>query len=163
MGHIRAIVARDTLHDPVFIKPSQEQKLFTGHVIRAYRDLLRSIECDDATPVQIQGVVEFVSEWRAFILDGEVLSVSHYNGDPMIFPDAATITRFVSLWKEAPVAYSADFGIVRDAELSSARSLLVEVNDAFALGAYGLNSIAYARMIEARWRQMCAGMGGDQV
>ena len=157
LGDIRAIIARDELKEPVFIKPSEEQKLFTGYVAREYRDLLRSIECEDATPIQMQEVVEFVSEWRVFVLDGDILNASHYRGDPLVFPDAATITQFVSFWKEAPCAFSADFGIVRRGEPYAETSLLVEVNDAFALGAYGLNSVAYARMIEARWREMCAG------
>ena len=34
------------------------------------------------------------------------------------------------------------------------KTLLVEVNDSYALGHYGLRTIPYARMIEARWEEM---------
>ena len=33
-------------------------------------------------------------------------------------------------------------------------TLLVEFNDAYALGAYGLSSISYAKLISARWSQL---------
>jgi hypothetical protein len=31
---------------------------------------------------------------------------------------------------------------------------LVEANDAYALGYYGLQSVLYARMIDARWEEL---------
>lgn len=34
------------------------------------------------------------------------------------------------------------------------RTLLVEFNDAYALGHYGLPSIQYAKLISARWAQL---------
>lgn len=46
-------------------------------------------------------------------------------------------------------AYSLDFGIT-----DSGVMMLVEVNEAFALGTYGLPSIIYARMLETRWQEI---------
>ena len=34
------------------------------------------------------------------------------------------------------------------------RTLLVEFNDAYSLGCYGLNDIQYAKFISARWSQL---------
>ena len=34
------------------------------------------------------------------------------------------------------------------------RTLLVELNDAYSLGCYGLPSVSYAKLISARWSQL---------
>ena len=48
-----------------------------------------------------------------------------------------------------PAAYSLDFGV-----LATGETALIEVNDSIALGAYGLAHNKYARMIEARWKEL---------
>jgi hypothetical protein len=53
----------------------------------------------------------------------------------------------------APIACALDFGVSADG-----RTLLIEANDAFALGAYGLDAVVYANMLEDRWLQI-VGMG----
>ena len=47
------------------------------------------------------------------------------------------------------MAYSIDFGVTSDG-----RTLLIEMNDGFGLSAYGLNKIAYCKMLEARWDEI---------
>jgi len=51
--------------------------------------------------------------------------------------------------KQAPWAYCLDWGIDE-----KGRTLLVEMNDGYAMGHYGLNPALYARMLSARWYQM---------
>lgn len=149
LGAIRGQVQQELDTLPIFIKPINEQKQFTGHIVRAFRDLLKTAAFDEELPVMAQGVVDFRSEWRVFILEKEILNASCYRGDPLLFPDSRVIREFVSQYDCAPVAYSADFGVTAD------RTLLVECNDAFALGCYGLSPFAYSNMIEARWTEMC--------
>jgi hypothetical protein len=38
------------------------------------------------------------------------------------------------------------------------RTLLVEANDAFALGAHGIDTVAYARLLEDRWIEITGGL-----
>jgi hypothetical protein len=52
-------------------------------------------------------------------------------------------------WAERPMACSMDIGVTKDG-----RTLLVELNDAYALGCYGLPAIYYAKLISARWSQL---------
>ena len=52
-------------------------------------------------------------------------------------------------YKSAPRAYVLDFGATSDGE-----TRLVEANDAYALGHYGLASVLYARLIDARWEEL---------
>jgi hypothetical protein len=58
-------------------------------------------------------------------------------------------TQAIQRFKDAPVGYSLDLGVTDDG-----RTLLVEVNDAWALGAYGTPSIPYTEMVVNRWKEM---------
>ena len=93
--------------------------------------------------------MDFQSEYRTFVLHGEVLGLRHYAGDPLLFPSAETIRSAISAFRRSPVAYTLDIGITSDG-----RSLLVEINDAYACGAYGLTPLRYAKFIAARWDEL---------
>lgn len=139
--------------DRVFVKPV-EHKLFTGFVwTRSATDRYRVAIHPSPTPVWVSDPVEFVSEHRCFVLAGEILDVRRYKGDWWRSPDRSVVEEAVSCYRGAPRAFAADFGVD-----SSGRTLLVEVNDAFALGAYGLPSVPYARMVEARWEELAGGV-----
>ncbi len=135
---------------PVFIKPMREGKSFTGHVVYKFHDLLETSAFDDDYAVCAQGVLFFQSEWRIFILRGEVLGIGHYKGDPLLFPDAKRIAEIVAAYQDPLVAHSVDVGVDENGE-----TYLVELNDAYALGHYGLPTYRYAAMIKARWDEMC--------
>lgn len=63
--------------------------------------------------------------------------------------------RAVASYVDAPQGYAVDFGLARDG-----RTLLVEVNDGYALGAYGLEPHAYAHLLAARWYELVQPNGG---
>jgi len=135
---------------PVFIKPLREGKAFTGHVVYKFHDLLETSALDDDYEVLAQSVLEFQSEWRVFALRGEVLGIGHYKGDPLLFPNAQRINEIIVAYENPIVAHSVDVGIDQNGE-----TWLVELNDAYALGHYGLPSYRYAAMTRARWDEMC--------
>lgn len=103
----------------------------------------------DETKVLVSEVVTFVTEYRGFVLDNKLIGWKHYKGDFTKMPDVSTVQKAIMAYGTSPRAYSIDFGLDIDG-----RSLLVEINDAFALGCYGLDPILYARMIEARWDEI---------
>lgn len=139
---------------PRFIKPI-EHKVFNGFVWRgANREAVRLAPLEDDARVWASDVVEFVSEYRCFVLDGEVLGVKHYKGDWSVALDRGMVDGAVRAYHSAPAAYALDFGV-----LASGETALVEANDAFALGHYGLQSVLYARMIEARWQELTKPSG----
>lgn len=142
---------RQLRHVPVFVKPQDEFKSFTGYVVREFRDLLYTVAFPDDYPVFAQGVVEFLSEWRVYVLHQEILGIGHYKGNPLLFPDAGRIRAMLDAYRDPIIAHSLDVGVT-----STAETLLVEMNDAYALGSYGLSPNRYARMLEARWDEMCA-------
>jgi len=138
------------LKSPVFIKPKVTHKAFTGHVVGSFKDLIETASLGDDFPVLVQDVVEFLSEYRVMVLRGKILAVKPYCGDPLLFPCPNIIRRMVERYQgSCPVAYSVDVGITPSGE-----TLLVEVNDSFALGAYGLSRHKYIDMIEARWKEI---------
>lgn len=111
-------------------------------------------EVTEETPVQIQEVVCFLSEWRAFVIRGIVQGLSHYSGDPLRFPSANVIRATVGAFTLPPAGYAADFGVSDDG-----RTILVEVNDGYALGQGGLVADRYAQLLKARWDEMVEGTG----
>lgn len=50
---------------------------------------------------------------------------------------------------DAPAGYALDVEVCEDG-----RTLLVEVNDGYAVGSYGLVPTIYAALIDARWAQL---------
>ncbi|MBN9117935.1 MAG: ATP-grasp domain-containing protein [Planctomycetes bacterium] len=138
---------------PVFVKPLASAKEFAGLVVASVADLARVRHLDNDLAVQAAEPVAFVSEWRYFVLCGEVVGTAHYQGDCFTHPTAATVRNAVAAYTAAPAAYGLDFGVTADG-----RTLLVEANDGFALGCYGLDPVIYAEMLEARWCEL-AGLG----
>lgn len=149
MGEVRHWEKSQTGELPVHVKPRDRHKLFTGKVIAGYRDLISLSGVPDDEPVIAQEVVDFVSEWRATILRGRVLNVAHYKGDPIAFPDADLMQEAIGALSAAPIGFGMDWAVTSDG-----RSLLIEVNDGFALGNYGVRGHQYTAPIECRWRQL---------
>lgn len=134
---------------PVFVKPRDDRKKFTGGVIRSLSDLRSMGDQFYDTPVWASEVVEFVREWRVFVRYGRILDIRPYKGDYHFHYDVAVIENAINDFTEAPVAYAIDFGATRDG-----RTLLIEANEGFSIGAYGLFYTDYAKLLSARWAQL---------
>lgn len=149
MGQVRDWESSQPDRLPVHIKPRDRHKLFAGKVVSAYRDFLSLSGVPAGEPVIVQDVVGLTTEWRASILRGKVLNISHYKGDPLVFPDVNVIRDAIHCFEDAPIGYGMDWAVTEDA-----RTILVEVNDGFALGNYGVRGHHYTALIECRWREL---------
>lgn len=137
---------------PLFVKTAELGKAFTGHLIAQFNDLLKSSAFpDDLLVWASEPLPPLRSEFRAYVLRGEVVGVKHYAGDYEATPRRTFVEGMVADWRDAPVAYALDVGIADD------REVLVEANDAYALGNYGLPSVIYAQLVEARWEEFVLG------
>jgi len=141
----------------VFVKPVS-QKLFTGLIFDPENPLSRLALApfENDTPVIVSDVVDFVSEHRCFIKNHALVGVKHYKGDWALTPSASILGIMMSLGmssKQMPDAYAIDLGVT-----SEGKTLLVEVNDGYALGCYGLPGVVYARFLETRWEQFVRNM-----
>lgn len=133
----------------IFVKPLTASKAFTGRVVRSPKDLISCGNHRHDVDVWCSEIVEFVTEWRCFVRYGQILDVRHYAGDWRSQPDVAIIEAAVQQYQDAPAGYAIDFGLTRDG-----RTLLIEVNDGYAIGAYGLFYIDYGKLLSARWAEM---------
>jgi hypothetical protein len=134
---------------PVFVKPLTSAKEFAGMLVASAADLSRVQHLEAELAVQAAEPVTFASEWRYFVLSGAVVGTAHYKGDCFVHPGTSTVRAAVAAHTGAPAAYGLDFGVTTDG-----RTLLVEANDGFALGCYGLDPVIYAEMLEARWCEL---------
>lgn len=133
---------------PVFVKPL-EDKQFTGVVVRSPKDLIGCGIAGVNQEVYCSEIVDFVAEWRCFVRYGRILSVRPYKGDWRQHYDARVIEQAVSEFTSAPAGYAIDFGLTADG-----RTLLIEVNDGYSLGCYGLFYLDYAKLLSARWAEL---------
>jgi len=101
------------------------------------------------TPVWVSEIVEFAAEWRVFVRYGELLDVRPYKGNWRLHFDAQVIENAVKDFATAPAGYALDFGVTK-----CGRTLLVEANDGYSIGHYGLYFINYAKLLSARWAQL---------
>lgn len=133
---------------PVFVK-SVRNKKFTGVVVREPKDLIGCGSCYDNAECLCSEVVNFIAEWRVFIRYGNIIDVRPYKGDWRAHFDYKVIEDAVKKYTTSPNGYAIDFGLTDDG-----RTLLVEVNDGYALGSYGLYYPEYAKLLSARWAEL---------
>lgn len=55
----------------------------------------------------------------------------------------------VAAYTSAPNAYALDIGLT-----AAGATLLIEVNEGYSVGSYGLPSLRYAKFLSARWAQL---------
>ncbi|AIQ16589.1 hypothetical protein H70357_07825 [Paenibacillus sp. FSL H7-0357] len=143
-----SIIANNPGEWNVFIKPVEDKK-FTGVVVRSTKDLMGCGTYGEDPVILCSDVVKFVAEWRCFVRYGNILDVRRYRGNWRSQFDYRVIENIVLQYKSAPQGYAVDIGITDKGE-----TLLIEVNDGYALGHYGLFSLDYAKLLSARWSEL---------
>lgn len=134
----------------VFAKSISERlKSFDGTLFSSFRDLIATAHLPDDTEIECASPVALRSEHRCYVLHGEPIGLRHYKGDPLVFPEADVIRDALAEYSECPAGCAIDFGVTEQGE-----TLIVEVNDGYAVGAYGLAPVRYAQIIAARWAEI---------
>jgi hypothetical protein len=150
--HIKeAFALIDHSRKPVFIKPAERWKSFTGCVPADSRDI-RLNGASRNQNVWVSDPVRFLSEWRVYVLNGELRHLSWYDGNRDIMPNRKLIQTAIAQYVAvgAPVGFAIDFGV-----LESGETALVEANDGFSVGAYeDVDPLMYTLLIAKRWEEM---------
>ena len=141
-----------------FVKPIKS-KVFTGKIISSISDLVGCGNYSEDYEVLVSEPLDICAEWRCFIIYDEIVDVRpygllldrsrksyKYHYDFKVLD--SMLEAFIS-WEKRPAACSLDICVTKEG-----KTLLVEINDAYALGCYGLASIFYAKLISARWSQL---------
>ena len=140
----------------VFAKPAGRRKVFTGRVFSSPSDLYFVSGVSRNEPVWFSEVVDWLSEFRVYVIHGEIVAVVHYGGDAAVAVSEPALVRAIASFTasgEAPAAYGIDFGVLR-----SGATALVEANDGYALGAYeGIGADDYTRLLFTRWSELLHG------
>ncbi|CAK0776520.1 hypothetical protein CCP4SC76_6160002 [Gammaproteobacteria bacterium] len=110
---------------------------------------LHAAGLDPDTLVICSDVVDMVSEYRVYVTKGEIIGCKQYWGDFRKFPDFSVIDQAIATFKDHPAWYAIDFAVTQ-----TGVTMLIEINDGFAIGCYGLNSMLYSGLLEARWEQL---------
>ena len=149
-GALRSEYARKGPTEPLFVKPLRRNKGFPSVAVYGTDDLPDVDRMPDGSEVLVAEYVTFVSEWRCFVRNGQVLDLCRYQGDVFRYPDPQVIRAALADYgRSAPAGYGIDFGVLTDG-----RTVLVEVNEGYSLNPYGLESMEYSELLEARWAQL---------
>lgn len=99
---------------------------------------------------QVSEVVDILSEWRVIVFRNEILYVSLYSGDPLVFPDPDAICEMVRAFApEAPVVYTLDVGVNFD------QTFVIECHRFFSCGLYGFSDYRlYPKLLSQAWFEM---------
>ncbi|WP_235514557.1 ATP-grasp domain-containing protein [Deinococcus sp. Leaf326] len=143
---------------PVFVKPYMREKVFAGQVLESVEDLDELMVPRPGFPpvttdfdILAQRPVTFLSEWKSYVMRGQTVGISHQKGDPLLFPDPQVIRDVQATYQNAPAGHGADYGV-----LDNGKTVLVEINDGYALGQGGLHAMVYAELLLARWDELTA-------
>ena len=114
---------------------------------------------DPQTPVFASEPVQWLCEWRCYVVGGRLLWWERYDPDgedDAPEPSPPAVEDMIAAYQasgEAPAGYALDVGV-----LSDGRTALVEVNDGYAIGFYGkvtpARADAYLRLLVARYEQL---------
>ena len=162
--NIKIMTAQEFIDDrtfPIFVKPHSKLKQFSSGVLST-QQLKRiefnqnDVQSDDL--VLTSNVVDILSEYRCFVRRGKVVGVKHYQGDFSVFPDLSILDKMIKDWKDAPLAYTLDIGVIEVDpgyhEPIEQKTILVEAQDMWSIGHYGLDCREYATCLQTRWMQL---------
>ena len=143
--------------EKLFIKPKQI-KLFTGMVTDTMTlSCLKPYPNDARVWVYKPFESPIKSEWRCYVLDGRVRDIRNYSGDIWELPDYNFVGRIIQEYRDVfPSAFTIDVGI-----LESGENVVIEFNDMWAIGNYGMENSIYLRMLRERWFEIMRGINAE--
>ena len=129
-----------------FIKPL-EIKLFTGFVFdKMQYSSLKNLPLDTKIIVYKKFSSKIVSETRFYISNNEIVDARNYSGDFFVIPTKKFVESIIEDNKDFPSTYTIDI-----AKLESGESMVVEFNDMWAIGNYGIPNDLYVKLLKQRY------------
>lgn len=136
----------------IFVKPKSKPKLFTGFVVNSNLDLNRFEGIAKDTDLYCSSVVSWLSEYRVFVNKSKIVDIKNYDGDESLKLNMEVVENAINDFEKSTQrtdAYGIDFGV-----LDNGSTAMIEWNDGFALGSYGLQKEIYTELILTRWNEI---------
>ena len=149
IGDIKTELFDKGFINPVFIKPKDKLKKFTGFVIKSIDDLGKINNSGDNIKIICSEPVNFVSEYRCPVINGEVRDFCFYSGDINAIINKGVVQEIVKDFVNSPKAYCIDAGV-----LDTGETALIEINDAMSIGIYSMPKELYAELLMVRWNEL---------
>jgi hypothetical protein len=148
---LKEALTRAKRGEKLFIKPL-EIKLFTGFVLdNMIYSCIEGLPADTKVLAYKPFESELLSEWRIYVHRGQIVDSRNYSGDFMLSPDYHFAIKEI-LRKNGgkfPIAYTIDIGILGEYKFSE--NVVVEYNDMWAIGNYGMPNDLYLRLLRDRY------------
>lgn len=144
------------IEQPIFAKPARRRKQFSGRVFNSFHDLWYVSGVSRKEEIFCSEVVSWISEYRVYIIHSKIVGIHCYSENSNISLNETIVLEAIRSLEEAGesvAGYSLDFGVLETGETA-----LVEMNEGFSLGNYGLNNKTYTDLILARWEELLSGL-----
>lgn len=133
---------KDCNTDGLFVKSNDTIKKFQPRIL----------ERNEKLPVgnyQFSGVIDILSEWRAFVYKDRLVGLNNYSGDFTIFPNVEIINQMIEKFRISecsPIAYTLDVGVN-----NNDGTFIIEAHDFFSVGLYGFADHKLLPRMFQRW------------
>lgn len=145
---------------PIFAKPANRSKRFTGKIFDSFHDLWVVSRVSRQEKIWCSEVVYWLNEYRVYLIkdrnsDSQIVGIYPYNLEQhktVEKIDLSIVREAIQCLDDAGesvAGYALDFGILETGETA-----LIEMNDGFSLGNYGLSDRLYTNLILARWEEL---------
>lgn len=144
--------------EPVFVKPRERVKHFTGFVMGDVAECYAAPHVSLNEAVWVSEPVKFLTEYRMFFILGRCVGTQLIPSTERHLLTAASpdyrpfLAAAEAYADQLPAAYLLDVGVTADG-----RTLLVECNDAYSCGAYGLPDEIYTAVLATCWVELVHG------
>ncbi len=138
----------------LFIKPI-EIKLFTGLILDGMQySCLNGLPHDTKVMAYEPFKERIESEWRIYIYNHKMIDARNYSGEFIISPNYQYVDEVIKGNKtNFPCAYTIDIGI-----LTSNENVVVEYNDMWSIGNYGMPNDVYLRALKDRYFEIISSI-----
>ena len=151
-GHPADVVRHIAFDTPIFSKPFA-WKLFTGQIFDQTQGYSLISELKDNEQLWLSEIVNFKYEFRAYVIDHQLVKLCQYTGEEDKEPNIALINKAIEDFRlsgSAPKAYAFDWGITEGGDTA-----MVEFNEGFAIGAYyDISPKDYYTLLKTRWDEL---------
>lgn len=141
--------------DKMFIKPL-EFKSFDGLVFDKHTNLsiLHKLSDSNIDVLVTEYIKSIEAEYRCFVYNKKIVDIRRQKGDYVADKkfDPTECEQFLKTLEsneKMPIAYSIDLSMDH-----LSRFQLIEVQDCFAIGHYGIDPEIYSIMLEERWKEI---------